>query len=141
MQADRLLRLEALVKLVALQHLAHRKVRRQPDRLLVTQLAQPLAVVAHLGFLRIQNPEHLLLVRLGVLVDLGPRQRLARHVAPRRVADQRSRVADEKNHRVPQLLKVPQLAHQYCMAQVQVRRRRVEPRLHAQRPAGLAALF
>ena len=55
MQADRLLRLEALVKFLALQHLLHRKLRRQADRVLVTQLAQPLAVVAHLG--QLLDPE------------------------------------------------------------------------------------
>ncbi len=91
--------------------------------------------------LRVENPEHLFLICLGVFVNLLPRQRFPRHVASRRVADQRGRVADEKNHRVPQLLKMPQLAHQHRVPQVQVRRSRVEPRLHAQRPSGFAALF
>jgi len=42
---------------------------------------------------------------------------------------------------VAQLLKVPQLAHQHGVAQVQIGRRRVEPRLHPQRPSGFAAFF
>ena len=40
-----------------------------------------------------------------------------------------------------QLLKVPQLAHQHGVAQVQIRRSRIESRLHPQRPSGFAALF
>ena len=42
---------------------------------------------------------------------------------------------------MPKLLKVPQLAQQHRVAQVQVRRRRVKASLHPQRTAGLAALF
>ena len=124
MQADGLLGLEALVKLVALQHLRNGEVRREPDRALVAQLAQPLGVVADLGRLLVENLEDLLLVGLGILVDLLARQRLARHVAPGRVADQRGKVADQEDDRVPQLLKVPQLAHQHGVAQVQVGRSR-----------------
>ncbi len=141
MQTDWLLRLEPPVKLVALQHLRNRKVRCQPDRALVIQLPQPFRVVTDLGLLGIQNPEHLLLIGLRIRVNLLARQRLPRHITPCRVADQRSKVAHQKNHRVPKLLKVPQLAHQYRVSQVQIRRRRVKPRLHAQRRARLAALF
>ena len=116
-------------------------MRRQPDRLLVAQLAQPLAVVAHLGRLLVENAKHLLLVGFGVRVNLLARERLARHVAPRWVADQRREIANQKNHRVPELLKMPQLAHQHGVAQVQVGRRGVKARLHAQRPPAFAALF
>jgi hypothetical protein len=42
---------------------------------------------------------------------------------------------------VAELLKVAQLAHQHGVAQVQVRRGGVEAGLHAQRAAGLAAVF
>ena len=42
---------------------------------------------------------------------------------------------------MPELLKVPQLAHQHGVAQVQIGCRGVEPRLHAQRAPGLAAIF
>ena len=42
---------------------------------------------------------------------------------------------------MPQLLKMPQLPHQHSVAQVQVGRGRVEAGFHAQRAAGLAALF
>ena len=42
---------------------------------------------------------------------------------------------------MPQLLKVPQLAHQHGVAEVQIGRGGIESRLHAQRPSGFAALF
>src|SRR5208282_5477056 len=56
-------------------------------------------------------------------------------------ADERGRVADEENHRMPELLKVPQLAHQYRVPQVQVGRSWVKSGLYAQRPSRLAAFF
>ena len=101
----------------------------------IAELVQPLGVVADLGHLLIENLEDLLLVGLGVRVNLLARQRLARHIAARRVADQRSEIADEKNHRMPQLLKVPQLAHQHGVPQVQVGSSGIKARLHAQRLA------
>ena len=141
MQADGLLGLEALVKLVALQHLRNGEVRREADGALVAQLAQPLGVVADLGRLLVEDFEDLLLVGLGVGVNLLARQRLAGHVAPGGVADQRGKVADQEDDRVAELLKVAQLAHQHGVAQVQVGRRGIEAGFHAQRAAGFAALF
>ena len=51
-----------------------------------------------------------------------------------RVADQRRERADQEDHFVPQLLELGQLAHRHGVAQVQVRLRRVEAAVDAQRP-------
>ena len=101
--ADRLLLLEALMKLIALQHLRQRRLRRQPDHPLEPELIQPLGVVSHLGLLRVKDLKHLRLVGLGVLVDLLPGQRLARHIPSSRVPDQRRRIPNQKDDRMPEL--------------------------------------
>ncbi len=66
--------------------------------------------------------------------------RRARGVAARGIADQPRVIADQENHAVPQILKVLHLAQQHRVAQVQIGRRGIEPRFHAQRPAGLLGL-
>ena len=138
---DRLLFLEALVELLALQHLRDGKVRRQPDDALEAQRAQPFGVEAHLGLVAVEDAEDLLGVGLRVRVDLLPRQRLARGGAARRVADERGEVADQEDDLVAQVLEVLELAHQHGVAQVQVGRGRVETGLHAQGAAGLTRLL
>jgi len=87
-QADGLLCLEALVEFVTLQHLRNSEVRGEADGLLIAQLAQPLGVVAHLGLLRVEDFEDLLLVGLGELVNLLAGESLAGHIFTRWVADQ-----------------------------------------------------
>ena len=135
MHRNRLLFHEALVEVLALQHLRDRELRRQPDEAFVAQLVEPLAVEAHLGFVPIENLEDLRLIGLGVLIDLLARQRRPRGRAPRRVADQPGEIADKEDDRVAHVLKVFQLAHEHGVAQVQVGRGRVEAGLH---PHGLA---
>ncbi len=54
---------------------------------------------------------------------------------PGRIADERGEVADQEDDRVPHVLKVLELAHQNGVAEMQVRRGRIEAGLH---PNGLA---
>ena len=133
--SDRLLFHEALVEVIALQHLRDGELRRQPNEAFVAQLVEPLAVEAHLGLVAVENLEDLRLVGLGVLVNLLARERRARGGAARGIADQPGEIADQEDDRVAHVLKVFQLAHEHGVAQVQVGRRRIEAGLH---PHGLA---
>ena len=126
---------EALVEVFALQHLRDRELGRQPDEAFEAELAQPLAVEAHLGLVAVEDLEDLRLVGLGVLVDLLARERRPRGRAARGIADEPGEVADEEDDGVAHVLKVLQLAHQHGVAQVQVGRGRIEAGLH---PHGLA---
>ena len=74
---DRLLFHEALVEVLALQHLRDGELRGQADDAFVAQLVEPLAVEAHLGLVAIEDLEDLRLVGLGVLVDLLARSAAA----------------------------------------------------------------
>ena len=115
-QTDRLFRFIALVKLIPLKHLRDGKVRRQSNRSLKPQLVEPFGIESYLGLIAIQNLENLRLVGFGILVDLLPSQRLARHISSGRVANQGGKVPDQKDHLMPKLLKMPELAHQYGVA-------------------------
>ena len=77
MQRDRLLFLEALVEVFALQHLRDGELRRQANDAFVAQLVEPLAVEAHFGLLAIEDLEDLRLVGFGVVVDLLARSAAA----------------------------------------------------------------
>ena len=57
---------------------------------------------------------------------------------PRGVADHPGEVADQEDHLVAQVLELPHLVEQHGVADVQVRRGRVEAGLDAQRAARLA---
>ena len=105
-QRDGLFLLEALVKVLALQHLRDSEFRGQADHPLEAQLVQPLGVVADLGLFGVENLENLLLVGFGVRVDLFAGQRLAGDVAAGGVADERGEVADEEDDGVAEILKV-----------------------------------
>ncbi len=89
----------------------------------------------------VEDLEHLLLVGLRIGVDLLAGKRFAGHVAAGGISDERCKVSDQKNDLVAELLKVAQLAHQYGMPEVQVRRGGIETRLYAKGAARLAAVF
>jgi len=111
---------EALVELVALEHLRDGEVGREADGGFVAELAKPLRVVADLGEFLVEDFEDLLLVGEGVFVDLLAGERLPRHVFPARVADEGGEVADEEDDGVAELLEVAQLAQEHGVAEMQV---------------------
>ena len=69
------------------------------------------------------------------------RERRARGVAARGIADHAGEVADQEDDRVAQILKVLELAEEHGVAEVEVGRGRVEAGFHAQRLAGGTGLF
>ena len=75
-----------------------------------------------------------LLVGAGVRLYLGGGQRRPGGIAAGRIADEPGEVADEKDHLVPELLKLTHFVQKHRVPEVQIRRRRVEARLDAQRP-------
>ena len=138
---DRLLLLEALVEVLALQHLRDGELCRQPHKAFVAELAQPLAVEAHLGLVAVEDLEHLRLVGLGVLVDLLAAERRPRRRTSGRIADEPGEVADEKDDGVAHVLEVLELAHQHGVAEMQIRRGRIEACLDPHRLAALPGLL
>ena len=128
---------QAFRKVVALENACHRVFRAQTEHVLELQLIEPFAIKADLGFGGVQNFEDLRLISLGVAVDIGAGHGRARNIATCRIADHAGAIADQKNNRVAQVLKVFHLAQQHGVAQVQIGRRRIEAGFHTQRAAGL----
>ena len=93
--------------------------------------------MAHLKQLGIvaQDLHRLLLVRAGVGVDLLAGDERARLGPPARVPDARGGVPDDQHDPVAGVLELAQLAEHDRVAQMDVRGRRVDPELDAQRPA------
>src|SRR5471032_1917133 len=128
--------LVALSEILALKNPRDGVTRRKLDHAVSAERHGPLAVVAHLGLLTIQHERGLLEIGLRVRLDLLARQRRARGVTPRRVPDQRSEVANQEDHRMAKILQLTHLVQDNRMANMNIRRGRVEAKLDAQ---GLAA--
>src|SRR5258708_14037567 len=99
MHGDRLLVMEALMELLALEHLRDRVFRCQTYEILGGELREPSAVEVHYRFFGAENPENLRLVGLGVFRNLLSRQRRPRRGAPRRIADYPGEITNQKNDR------------------------------------------
>ena len=136
MHADRLAGLEAVVKIIALHHAGDVVTRRQLDHAACAQRVAPLAVVANLRFCRVKHQTGLLVVSLGVGFDLLTAQRRAGRVAAGRVADHGGEVADQKNHRVTQILQLSHFVKHDGVPDMNVRRGRVQAEFDPQRNAG-----
>ena len=92
-------------------------------------------------FCGIENLEDLRLVGFGVLLDLLAGQRRTGHGAAGGIANHAGEIADQKNGRVAEILKVLELAQHDGVAEVKIGSGRVHAELHAQRLAGGAGLL
>ena len=119
-------------KVFSLQHARHRIVRAQFDERVCRHRAHPAAVEFNLRLFRIQYFKDLALVGLRVLQDFFLRERHTRLRLAGGVADHAGKVADEKDHLMPEVLKMLELVNQDRMAEVEIRRRGIKPRLDAE---------
>jgi len=137
MDGNRLLTVEALVKIIAFEHAGHRIAGGQLDQIGGSHRSQPLGVEHDAGPLRVEDLEDLLFVGFGIFQDLFASQRLARLALARGVADHAGEVTDQKIDLMPQLLELLELLDQHRVTEMQVRCRGIEAGLDAQ---GLLAL-
>src|SRR5438270_8376873 len=128
MDGDTLFVLEALMKILALEHPRDRDLGCKLDEVRRSEFREPSIVEIDDGFFRIQDLEHLRLVSLGILLDLFTRERRTRHRAPRRVADHPGEIADQEDDGVAEVLEMFQLADEDRVSKVEVRRGGVESR-------------
>src|ERR1019366_8293925 len=105
------------------------------------ELREPPAVEIDNRLFRAENFEDLRLVGFGVLRNLLPGQRRPRRRASRRIADHSGEIADQKDDRVTENLKMFELAQQDRVAQVQIGRGRIKARLHLKRLTRSARAF
>jgi len=125
-----------LGEIVAFEHPGERVARGQLDHAARAERIAPFRVVADLGTGRVEHQAGLLEISTGVRLDLLAGERRPGRVAARGIADHRGEVADQEDHRVPEVLQLTHLVQHDRVAQVQVRRRGVEPELDPQRLPG-----
>src|SRR4051794_20652404 len=112
MDRDRMTLLIALGEVVALEHARNRVLSRKTQHAFGAELVQPAGVEFQTRLFWIEDLGYLRLVGLGVLLDLGARQRLAGLILSRRISDHPGEVADQEDDVVPTLLERPELVQQ-----------------------------
>ena len=132
---DRLPGLVALGEIVALEHAGDRVLGRELDHARGAHGAEPPGIEVNDGLFGVQDLEDLVLVGPGVGLHFLRGQARAGGVLAGGVADHPGEIADQEDGRVPQLLELAHLVDEHGVAEVQVRRGRVEARLDPQRLA------
>ena len=126
---------EAAGEVVALEELGDGKLAGQSYHVGQAERPKPVALPSDFGAVAVHYLEELREVGLGVLNDLLVGEHGPRGGSSRRIADLRRPVSHDDNNRMPEFLQLPQLAKAHRMAQVDIRRGRVEPHLQTQRVA------
>ena len=127
-------RLEARLEILALHDLLERHAAVEPDDLLVVHHLEPFAVELDFRARGIEHFERLPPVGFGVVHDGFVGQRRPGHGTAAGIADHRGEIPDNQNGGVPEVLELPQLLENDRVAEMNVRRGRVHPQLHPQRP-------
>src|ERR1035437_2679545 len=130
MHRYRFLVVETLVEVLTFEDRRGRLLRGQTDEVLGRELREPPAVEIDNRLFRAENFEDLRLVGFGVLRNLLPRQRRPRRRAPRRIADHSGEIADQKDDRVTEVLKMFELAQEDRVPQVQIGCGRIKARFY-----------
>src|SRR5207237_8930928 len=116
-------------------------MRTKPNDILGVHLAEPLAVVADLGLVAVENFENLLKVSFRIGLDLLARKRRARFRYARGVANHRREIANQENGGVAQVLKMLQFAHHHGVPEMKIRSRGIHAEINTQRPTRLARRY
>ena len=133
MDSDRLLGLVPTFEVVALEHAGHRVLGGETHDRLAVEFVEPGAIERHFGLFRIEDLENLLLVGLGVLFDLRSGQLRTRLRLSTWVADEARKISNEKVNDVSEILEVLHLPNDYGVAQMYVRRGRIETNFYFER--------
>jgi len=120
------------VEVLALQQLRNRVLGGEAHKLVRAHCSEPAPIEIDDRFLRIENLEYLRLVRLGIVFDLLPGERRPRDRTARGIANHSREIADQENCRVPEVLKVFQLAQHHRVAEMQVGGGGIHAEFHSQ---------
>src|SRR6187401_2829531 len=134
MDTDRLLLLVSLTEIIPFEHPRDIVMGTQMNQILRCHPTHPATVELHQGLCRIENFKDLPLIGLGIFQYLLFRQGNTRLRLTSRIADHTGKIADQENDFMPELLKMLELVNQDRMAQMKVRRGRIEAGFHAQWP-------
>ena len=120
MQENGLLLVPALTEVVTRDELLHSEIGGHINQVFEIQLSKPDSIVKYLSLFLIQYAESLLGVGFAIGLHLLRGQDRAQFIFVRRVADQRSVIADQENDLMAQILELAQLAHTDGVSQMQV---------------------
>ena len=134
-RVDRLGLIDPITKIFALKHLLQRHHAVQADDLFELHGFEPFAVRDELRASGVEHLERLFTIRFGVGQDLLAAELGAGGGAAAGVADHRSKIADNQNCFVTEILKLPQLPENQRVAQMKIRTRGIDPQFDAERPA------
>ena len=127
---DRLGFVHPLAEIFPLQHLLQGDPAVQANDIGEGHFFEPLAIEDNLGLRPVQHLESLLLVGLGIGHHFIVRQLRTRGGTAARIADHRREIADDENALMTEILELTQLLQSHRMAEMNIRRRRINPELH-----------
>ncbi len=134
MNIDRLFFCNAARKHISLEHLIYRHGACELQHVGKLHLAQPIVVEFYCGSIASGESNKftclaLIQLQVGFYFTLGERFSCREFV---RVANARSKISDQKNNLVPQILKMAQLAQADRVANMKCWRSRIKPCIHCE---------
>ncbi len=132
MGADRLLIVDPLAEIFALEHLLQRNTAVQSDDLFKRHRSKPIAVANRFGAGRIENLEGLLAVTFRIGQHFLVRQVWPRCRSAARIADHSGKIANNEHCLVAEILKLPQFSQNDRVAEMNIRTRWIDTEFHAQ---------
>src|ERR1700691_3075139 len=110
----------------ALEHACERMSGCYLDQARSAHAAEPARIKIHARALRIKDAKDLLFIGARIALHLLGRQSRPGHGAAARIANQAGEIADQEYDLMPELLECAHLVDEHGMAEVQIRRGRIE---------------
>ena len=126
MQTDWLTLLNALLVHVPLDHLLNGKLLSKFYDVSERKFRKPIAVIHYFCFAEIKYLTGLLFIRMKICFDLFLSQWLSHGVLVGRITDKRSKTANQKNHFMSGILKIPQLPQRNSISYMDICRSRIK---------------
>ena len=133
MGAHREFAIDAITKILSLEHLLEGDTAIEPDHILKTHSLKPLAVEADGRPCGVKNLESLGLVALGILHDLIVGEMRTCYRAAARIADHRGEITDDEDGLMAQFLELTQLGQPDRVTEMNIGRGWIDTKFHPKR--------
>ena len=131
-QRDRSMSAITRGEIVALEHACERMSGRYLDQARSAHIAEPARIEIHARALRIKDAKDLLFIGARIALHLFGRESRPGRVATARIANQAGEITYEKDDLMSELLECAHLVDEHGVAEVQIRRGRIEAGFDAQ---------
>jgi len=123
---------KSLGKIAARRHLLDREAFCQFRDLLEAELVEPFRIVMDLGRAEIDDLACLVEIAFEIILDIFPCKHRALVYLIRRIAYLSREITDDKDHSMPEVLKISQFSQRNGATKMDLRARRVDAELDAQ---------